>query len=812
MGSKNQPVSDEKRLAALRATGLTNSAPDESFDRLTRLASRALGVPVVIVSIVDDSRQFFKSFCGLPEPCASARETPLTHSFCQYIVNSGQPLVVSDAREHPLVRENLAVRDLDVISYLGYPITISGGFVVGSFAAIDTKPHQWSTEEMAVLEDAAALINERIHRKSQLTVQEGAAVEFDHSRERLQLILDSTAEAIYGIDNDGNCTFCNRKCAELLGCESTEFLIGKQMHDLIHHTRSDGSPYLLAECHIYQAFGEGRETHIIDEVLWRLDGTSFDAEYWSYPKFREGKPDGAVVTFVDITERRKSEHALARAKKDAEEANTEKSRFLANVSHEIRTPMNAILGFSELLEGLVDSPKAQKYLGVIRASGDSLLKLINDILDLSKIESGKMELAAAPVAVRETFESVRLLFSQQVAEKNLGLNLEVAPEVPDCLVLDVLKVRQILFNLLSNSLKFTDSGRLRVTVHCEKEPLVERRVHLVLTVSDTGCGIPEADLKKIFLPFRQAEITRAIDAEGTGLGLSIVRRLAKLMGGTVKVESIVDEGTTFTVTLPNVEISAAVTESEGTQTADQELNRIAPARVLVADDNAFNRDLVEGYFDGTHHELIFAKDGKEAVDITRAERPDIVLMDIRMPELDGKEALAKIKADGDLRNIPIIAATASSLSAESKILKNVFDGYLRKPFSRADLFAALASVLPLVEEQIVEKAVTAVEGDSTNPLTEEIQEAWLSTLGRVRDELDGRWKGLEKTMSMGELGDFARSLYAWGQEAECAPLSRYGAMFVEYAENFELSNIKAALARLPELLQEIEELANEPLP
>ncbi|MCB1100117.1 MAG: response regulator [Verrucomicrobiae bacterium] len=809
MDSERQPaVSDQERLAALSEAGLMDSPLEHFFDRLTGLVSRAVRAPIAIVSIVDNHRQFFKSSCGMPEPYASARETPLTHSFCQHVVNSGKPLVICNAHDHPLVKDNRAVYDLGVISYVGYPLRLPSGFVVGSFAVIDTCVRRWSDDELGAVEDAAALVNERFQQNAQIVFQKDANADMDYSRERLQLILDSTAEAIYGLDNTGKCTFLNRKCAQLLACDNPDFFIGKQMHDLIHHTRRDGTPYPLDDCHIYQAFQEGKETHIDTEVLWRLDGTSFEAEYWSYPKIRNGRSEGAVVTFIDITERKKAEAELLHAKQKAEEANREKSRFLANVSHEIRTPMNAILGFTELLEGLVESPKALKYLGIIRASGDSLLKLINDILDLSKIESGKMELTMEPVLVRENFESVRLLLSQQVAEKNLALRLEIAPDVPDCLVLDMLKVRQILFNLLSNSLKFTESGELKIRVHCQKESSDEQRVSLIIEVSDTGCGIPSADLKKIFYPFRQAEITRAIDEEGTGLGLTIVRRLTRRMGGTVSVESVVDEGSVFTVILPNVEVSAAVAKVKAAATTGDDFNLLAPALILVADDNEFNRDLVSGYFDGTHHKLIMAKDGREAVDITTARQPDIVLMDVRMPELDGKNALAKIKANEDLKDIPVIAATASSLLAESNYLKKIFDGYIRKPFSRAELFAVMASVLPRATDKVVESVLQGSTDDPGAAVGATNGREWHALVGRIQDGLANQWRNLDQTMSMDEVGDFARCLRAWGEEANCPPVCRYGHALSGYVDHFELSNIEACLGNLPKLLNEVAELAN----
>ncbi|MGK0188563.1 MAG: PAS domain S-box-containing protein [Verrucomicrobiales bacterium] len=801
-------VDNLERLAALCGTQLLDAPADEAFDRLTRIACRALGAPVAIITLVDDHRQFFMSSHGLPEPYASARETPLTHSFCQHVVNSGERLTVPDARNHPVLRDNLAVNDLNVASYLGIPLRTADDFVVGSCAVIDSKVHDWSNDDIAVIEDIAACASTQIQLRARLVTEQKARDDAYYSHERLQLILNSTAEGIYGIDNDGSCSFCNQKCLDLLGYSHGDELIGKNMHELIHHTRVTGEFYPHSECKIYIAYREGRESHVDTELLWRKDGTSFQAEYWSVPKLRGDKIMGAVVSFTDITDQRRAEEDLVRAKQEAEDANRQKSRFLANVSHEIRTPMNAILGFSELLEGIVDSPKGANYLRVIRASGDSLLRLINDILDLSKIESGKMELAVAPVAVREMIESVRLLFSQQVAEKNLGFTTNIAVEVPDCLMLDILKIRQIFFNLLSNSLKFTDSGNISLDLSCEKEPLNERQVTLFIKVTDTGCGIPKNELKKIFQPFRQAGITRAIDEEGTGLGLSIVARLAKLMNGEVTVESTVGEGTTFTVTLPKIEVSAAIASLSSEPLTNEDLNSLAPARMVVADDNEFNRDLIRGYFEDTHHEIFMAHDGREALELTREKKPDIVLMDIRMPDMNGKEARAAIKSDGDLKHIPVIAVTASSLHRQSNQLKKVFDGFVRKPFSRAELFEAMAKLLPLVEETLVEEAVVDDQGDVERSPAPELRRAWLAALEKIRIERESKWKDVEKTMSMSDVGDFAKFLREVGADAQCPPVERYATTLQDYVENFELSNIESAFERLPELLDTVKALCS----
>ena len=293
-----------ERLATLRRSGLLDSHAEEPFDRLTRLAARVLRVPVALVSLVTEDRQFFKSEFGLAEPWASQRETPLSHSFCQHVVNSGSPLIIPDAREHPLVRENLAIVDLNVVAYAGIPLRDSDGHVLGSFCAIDSQPRHWTDEEIGILSDLAESVMTEIELRA-------TAERADRERRERTALLESTDHGIYGIDLQGRCTFVNRAGAALLGYEVEE-LLGRNMHQLIHHTRPDGTPYPEDRCPIFRAFRQGRGTRLYDEVLWRRDGTPLPVEYTSAPILEDGRRTGGVVTFTDISERKQAEEELRR--------------------------------------------------------------------------------------------------------------------------------------------------------------------------------------------------------------------------------------------------------------------------------------------------------------------------------------------------------------------------------------------------------------------------------------------------------------------------------------------------------------------
>jgi signal transduction histidine kinase/ActR/RegA family two-component response regulator/HPt (histidine-containing phosphotransfer) domain-containing protein len=370
---------------------------------------------------------------------------------------------------------------------------------------------------------------------------------------------------------------------------------------------------------------------------------------------------------------------LHEAQREAESASQAKSAFLANMSHELRTPFQGVLGMLSLLRESGLNARQVDYVRTASESADHLLVILNDILDMSKLESGTLQLAAEPVDLRRLVADVEALMRPQAAAKGLAWRAGVAADVPARVLADATRVRQVLFNLTSNALKFSDAGSVMLDVH-------RRGGEIAFTVADTGIGMDDAALARLFQRFSQADQTPSRRHGGTGLGLEISRNLARLMGGDIDVASRPGEGSTFVFRFPLVEAPAPAADA-----ADARHTRASGLRVLVAEDHPVNRKYLAALLDSLGHEAHFAEDGQEAVQALRRERYDAVLMDLHMPVLDGIAATQAIRTlPGAGAGVPIIALTADAFAeTRERCLAAGMDGFLVKPVNAAELGQAL---------------------------------------------------------------------------------------------------------------------------
>lgn len=398
-----------------------------------------------------------------------------------------------------------------------------------------------------------------------------------------------------------------------------------------------------------------------------------------------------ILTFEEQAEQlRQSLAKLADVNLQLQEVNLHKSRFLSSMSHELRTPLNAILGFSDLLKGQHYGPmneKQDEYVSHIESSGRHLLELINDLLDIAKIDAGRMEAHLGPFSWDEMIRTVTSLMSTQFNEKHLALEVDVAAHLSEASMGDERLCKQVMFNLLSNAVKFTPEGGQVAVRAVEEDDIVQ------VSVSDTGIGIPRDQQEEIFSEFRRVDDSIVLEQRGTGIGLALTRRLVELMGGEVGVESEPGRGSTFTFTLPFRRPEAVAEEvAEIAERAPDEVKR--GRRILVAEDNEVNLALILDMLATQEQEVAVARNGQEAVDLIRSFRPDLVLMDIRMPVMDGFEATRQIRQMAEFATLPIIALTATvGEDARGRSFQAGCTAHLAKPIQSAELFAALAEYL-----------------------------------------------------------------------------------------------------------------------
>ena len=569
------------------------------------------------------------------------------------------------------------------------------GSLVDGFNEMLERIHEREKALQSVRDDLEIRVSERT---SELQKE---IAERKHTEEKLEertaffnSLIENSPIAIVAVGIDDIVKFCNPAFENLFGYPQAD-VIGKSLLGLL---TNDGIRSEVAANR--EALWKGKVIHTVSRRA-RRDGTLVDVEAFSVPLGPTGHRTGAVMQYQDITERKRAEEALHRAKDVAESASRAKSEFLANMSHEIRTPMNGIIGMTELTLDTQLTPEQREYLGLVRVSADSLLKLINDILDFSKIEAGRIDLDNVEFPFQQSLDETLKSLVLRASQKDVELTWRVAPGIPKYLKGDVGRLRQIMVNLVGNAVKFTKRGEIEVRVEVESEN--DTGVMLHFQVRDSGIGIPKEKQRMIFDAFTQVDSSTTRNYGGTGLGLAITSRLVQLMGGKIWVESEPDRGSVFHFTSRFESIGVRQqTGDSGGQEAVRGLPSAAATpsppqaargmNILLAEDNAVNRRLAMALLQKRGYRIAATENGQEALDALERENFDLVLMDVQMPVLDGFDAIRAIRAkeQSSGSHLPIIALTAHAMKGDrERCLAAGADEYVTKPIRTPELLAAI---------------------------------------------------------------------------------------------------------------------------
>lgn len=520
---------------------------------------------------------------------------------------------------------------------------------------------------------------------------------------RFHSFLESVPDAIVIVNTEGNIQSVNSQTETLFGYERSE-IIGRKIEYLMpsrFENVHQGHRNAFFDKPRVRKMGEGMEL-----FAQHKNGNEFPVEI-SLSKLDSDEGFLVCASIRDVSNQKKIEKELLEAKIKAENAVKSKQQFLSNMSHEIRTPLNSIIGFTKVILKTDLTEKQRKYLTAIKISGDTLIVLVNDILDLAKVDAGKMVFEKAPFRLALSISAMLHLFEAKIQEKNLELEVHYDVNIPEVLEGDSTRLHQIIINLVSNAIKFTNKGKIAVSVRKLFED--QENVTLEFSVGDTGIGIEKGDLDIIFENFQQAHTTTSKKFEGTGLGLAIVKKLVETQGGSIQVQSEVGKGSVFSFVLNFKKTTKEVDYQD--DIIEFVENDFKNSKVLIVEDVEFNQLLVKGLLDEFGFISDIATNGKRAIEKLEKETYDVILMDLQMPEMDGFQATTYIRDVLKLK-IPIIALTADVSTVDIEKCRAVgMDDYISKPINEQILYnkivAQMKKIIALNEENEIEKAQNA---------------------------------------------------------------------------------------------------------
>jgi len=599
----------------------------------------------------------------------------------------------------------------------GDPDTLTGNWL--GELPVDVEPQSW---ERSTVHGKTLQVNTAptpsggvVNIVTDITERKQAENELAQKSAMLEATMENMDQGISMFDGDLNLTAFNHQFVELLEFPTDLVHMGTSLADLFRYNAERGeygSGEINEQIAERIALARKFEAHQFERT--RPDGMVMEIR---------GKPiegSGFVTTYTDITERKRAENELKEAKEQAEKAAELKSEFVAVVSHEVRTPMNGVLGMARLMRDTDLDDEQREDVDTIIASGEALLTIIDDLLDISKLDADKLELESTPFIAADVVAQSMAIMAPRADEHSLEFTNEIDPMIPPVLIGDPHRLRQVLLNLISNAIKFTASGS--VSVQADVESVTDDTAVLAFAVVDTGQGISDAAQKKLFTEYTQGSVEVARKYGGTGLGLAICRRLVCMMGGDITIKSIVGAGATFCFTAVfAIDTATDVTElrkslQSKAQPRDEMDGTVKPLRILQVEDNATNRDVAEKILSRAGHHVASVENGVEALSTLETESFDIILMDRHMPEMDGLEATRHIRAmDKPLASMPIVGLTAGAIKMEIELcLEAGMNEVLTKPVNSDELLATLARLASAKASFKLEHPVLVVDDTLIN--------------------------------------------------------------------------------------------------
>lgn len=644
-----------------------------------------------------------------------------------------------------------------------------------------------------------------------VSVIKQAELELQHAHKSLEDVLNAAIHtSIIATDSNGIITIFSHGAEKMLGYKAEE-MIGVHTPRIIHME----SEVIERGVELSEEYGQQIEG--FEVFVHKTRHEQHEERNWTYVR-KDGSSLSVnlIVTAIrnvadeitgflgiahDITYQKQYEKKLLKARRAAENANRAKSEFLANVSHEIRTPMNAIVGFAEILIDKLDEPVHKDHVKTILSSGRTLLSLINDILDLSKIEAGKLDIEYEPVSFIEILRDIKQVFMPKVKLKSLDFNLNITQDTPELIYMDQVRLNQILFNLVGNAIKFTESGH--VQINTKVEPCAQQGyINLSIEIEDTGIGIHADQITPIFEAFTQQSGQSNRKYEGTGLGLAISKRLVEKMNGSISVKSHIGKGSVFSVNFKNVKLAESSDLVDKETAFDTSSIRFEHARIMVVDDIRFNIQILKAMLEPFDFDFIEASSGEEALDTLKTEIPDLIFMDFRMPGMNGIVTTEQIKKKQHLKHIPVVAFTASAMPSQIDEVKELFDGYIRKPVDKKTLIQELKKYLPYA----VEKSVDEIKMDYIN--LDELCNLTPELLNEIDTVLIPQWENISGSLIIFEIEEFCMLLENTCKRYRCMLFPNYTTQLRKALQTLDIDNINKTLAAFGNMIESVKKENN----